>query len=102
MTKRSSEPDKQDVENMERIEHALMNLGDCKPPYEERPASYQRNFESMTAMIAEDTLTIDQVAILRWADKNTNRPVVSWAVEDAGRIQRVGKYSARIVDGVPE
>lgn len=104
MTKKSAKATDADTQAIEELEQFIAECGYTPPPEENRSPQWQPGFENFLAQIVRDRLTLDQVALRRWADgvQPDKYPLVCFAAEDAGQIQRKERRFERIDDnGVP-
>ncbi len=103
MTDLTAQPSARDKANMAELERVIMNCGECVPPPEERPLTWEPSFTVFTSLLADDSLVLDQAAVMRWPDKSVpgRRPCVAWWPTDGGRVQRVPRVATGLKAGVP-
>jgi len=100
MTDKDEPATSEDKKNMSSIQQFIIETGFTDPPVDERPINWQPGFESFIKQIVRDTLTLDWVAVRKWASaKNPKKyPIVSFAAVDAGMIRKSKRKLLAVVN----
>lgn len=101
LTRPEEEMTDDDKRNIADLEQFILECGSCEPPDDEKPQNWQPGFESFLKQIIRDTLTLDFIAVRRWASASDpdRFPVVCFAAVDAARIRHVSRKRLGVRNG---
>lgn len=101
MRDREQKPTPRDRDNIKLLSQYIAECGIAPPPSDETPEGWEPGFHNFLRMIVRDSLTLDWVAIRRWASAEMPQryPVVAFAPMDAALVRRAAREVVAIKNG---